>query len=130
RFGTRMKPICLPFGMQHLPNDTKLTVSGWGDSLTFKDKPAKRAVTVPLWSKDQCSSEISADDNQICAGETGKNSCNGDSGGPLMHQFEAKRMVIEGIVSQGFATCGNQFFPVSFTSVRSFLPWIDSKIRM
>lgn len=130
RFGPKIKPICLPFGMRHLPNDVKLTVSGWGNALTFRDKPAKRAVTVPLWNRDQCTNEISADENQICAGETGKNSCNGDSGGPLMYQFEAKKMVLEGIVSQGYSTCGNQFFPVSFTRVRSYLNWIESKMTM
>lgn len=67
---------------------------------------------------------ISADLN-ICAGSEGKDSCEGDSGGPLMYQENGKRWVVIGIVSWG-KFCGE--YPGVYTNVKYFLPWIDKRI--
>ncbi|TVY12542.1 Trypsin [Lachnellula arida] len=70
---------------------TTLTVAGWGttseDASTLP--AALRKVSVPVISRAACQSEYStADvtDNMFCAGLTagGKDSCSGDSGGPIV----------------------------------------------
>lgn len=67
---------------------------------------------------------------QICAGDIGKDSCVGDSGGPLKfvdiyngHQ----RFVQFGIVSGGSTNCGNGK-PAVYTNIASYMPWIAYKI--
>lgn len=128
RFDNKLKPICLPFNMQELDFGTIMTVSGWGTTLAVDDNyPAKRSVYVPLWNQADCTYN---DEGIMCSGSKGKGSCDGDSGGPLMHMFKINHMVLEGIVSQGHSTCGNSFFPVIFTNVRKFLNWIDDKMQV
>ncbi|KAL7728084.1 hypothetical protein ACLKA6_002231 [Drosophila palustris] len=133
QFTDTLKPICLPFGSNsHIEEPTAgtwLTVSGWGLTSSPNDSVAKRAVSIPLWTTSRCLSDTRRDESQICCGMSGKGSCNGDSGGPLMNEFENKRMVLEGIVSYGTRDCGTSF-PGVFTRVRSFGDWIESNMIM
>lgn len=122
--GTNVKPICLPFDNITMGPSVgdKVTAIGWG----LPNQPHKTAVTNPLKDNAQCKLDSPIESRQICADENNRGSCPGDSGGPLMYQFEDKRMVIEGIVSYGFF-CGH---PNSvYTRVRSYLPWIMNKIK-
>lgn len=66
----------------------------------------------------------------ICAGGGGKDSCKGDSGGPLMYMDEYNatyRMVQYGIVSQGSSSCSTN--PGIYTDVRKYVRWILDKIK-
>ena len=62
---------------------------------------------------------------------TGKESCSGDSGGPLFYresQFSKPYYQI-GIVSFGLSQfCGKNKYPGFYTKVEAFLPWIESKL--
>ena len=63
---------------------------------------------------------------QICAGgEYAKDTCAGDSGGPLMY-FDRKhsRWTAYGIVSFGFTHCGMAGHPAVYTNVSEYLEWI------
>ncbi|KAH8311915.1 hypothetical protein KR044_008548, partial [Drosophila immigrans] len=133
-FTSMLKPICLPFGNNlNIPepiSQSPLEVAGWGKTLSREDDVAKRAVSVPMWSKEKCLEEPLRDESQICVGITGKGSCNGDSGGPVMYLFESKRMVLEGIISYGDDPCAYPDRPGVATRVRSFSSWIERNMRM
>lgn len=65
---------------------------------------------------------------QICAGgEAGKDSCKGDSGGPLMYENGRTYEVI-GLVSFGPRYCGQEDVPGIYTNVYEYNPWIRSTI--
>lgn len=133
QFGPKMKPICLPFGSNRISEpsaDSFLIVTGWGLTMEENEFPAKRDVTISLWQKDMCNQVFRVDETHICAVEAGKNSCNGDSGGPLMYEFSRRRMVLEGIVSYGIKNCRNTHFPGVYTRVRSYGDWLDQQMEM
>jgi secreted trypsin-like serine protease len=71
-------------------------------------------------------------DTEICAtGPTGgKDSCFGDSGGPLIvaDKGNDKGYTQVGIVSWG-PQCGNPLFPGVYTRVSSFSDWIEENIK-
>jgi len=61
---------------------------------------------------------------QLCAGgDLGKDTCRGDSGGPLMY-FNGNSWIIYGIVSIGPKICGQKNFPAIYTKVSYFTDWI------
>lgn len=67
-------------------------------------------------------------DSQICAGgENGKDSCKGDSGGPLMHEL-GDTFVIVGVVSFGSVICGQEGAPALYTHVYKYLAWLKSEM--
>lgn len=73
-------------------------------------------------------------EKHICAGdlEKGKDSCRGDSGGPLMSvnlYTDEKRYIQYGLVSSGGLSCNTtQRLPTIYTNVIAFLPWITDNI--
>lgn len=88
---------------------------------------------MPLFSQSECRRKFAArnvdiSDFQVCAGGNyAEDSCDGDSGGPLM-RFQDNAWVIEGIVSFG-VKCGFQGWPAVHTRVSSYENWIRSTIR-
>lgn len=69
-------------------------------------------------------------DTQICAGGVqGRDSCTGDSGGPLMTVYNdnSEQWYIEGIVSFG-TTCGTKGWPGVYTKVNAYLDWINENL--
>lgn len=68
---------------------------------------------------------------QICAGGiAGRDSCRGDSGGPLMgHVRAASNWLVLGVVSYGPSPCGVEGWPGVYTRVGAYVDWILSKLR-
>lgn len=69
---------------------------------------------------------------QICAGgEAAKDTCAGDSGGPLMY-FDRKhsRWFAYGIVSYGFNECGLANHPAVYTNVEPYMEWINKTTQI
>lgn len=133
QFGPKMKPICLPFGENDIPEPevrSIMTVAGWGLTMEDNEKPAKRDVSIQLWDTKDCNRIFHVDERHLCAAETGKNSCNGDSGGPLMYEFDKRRMVLEGLVSYGVQDCKDNNYPGVYTRVRHFYNWLNQKMVM
>ena len=97
--------------------------------------PIKLKLRVPLVSRENCSEVLTPygahlGPKQICAGgELAKDTCAGDSGGPLMH-FDSKlsRWVTYGIVSYGFTQCGLAGHPAVYTNVVDYIDWITETI--
>ena len=60
---------------------------------------------------------------------TGIDSCNGDSGGPLiMKGFINDPYYQIGIVSFGLKNCGSDI-PAVYTRVTNYLPWIERNLK-
>ncbi|CAH2292934.1 complement factor D [Pelobates cultripes] len=112
-----------------IPEGTRCLVSGWGQiRLTGKRPDTLNEVLVTVISRDQCNRRDYYDneltDNMMCAGEKGKDSCEGDSGGPLICNS-----VAVGIVSFGSRKCGNAKRPGIYTRIVRYNNWINSTMH-
>ena len=59
-----------------------------------------------------------------------KDSCSGDSGGPLFEQYNGSYPFYQiGLVSFGTNLCGRGL-PGVYTRVAAYLPWIESKMEL
>lgn len=133
RFGSKLKPICLPIGSDIHPApapESLLSISGWGRTSMQHTYPPKRRSIVVLWNAEQCNESISLDETQLCTGDPSKHTCSGDLGGPLMKFLPNSRMLLEGIVSYGFVDCLNTDLPSVYTRVRSYRAWIENNMRL
>ncbi|OAD59342.1 Serine proteinase stubble [Eufriesea mexicana] len=130
-FTKQIRPICLPSGSQ-LYSGKIATVIGWGSLRESGPQPAiLQEVSIPIWSNSECKSKYGAAapggivDSFLCAGRAAKDSCSGDSGGPLM--VNDGRWTQVGIVSWGIG-CGKGQYPGVYTRVTHFLPWISKNL--
>ncbi|XP_032521526.2 CLIP domain-containing serine protease HP8 [Danaus plexippus] len=136
-------PICLPVteDLQNVELGGRVgTVAGWGLTETEKYSPVLLKVNVSIRTGEECThyynrspgtKENDRTTNYLCAGEYLKDSCNGDSGGPLMLEGEYKginRNIQYGIVSHGPKQCGSDF-PGVYTAVTKYIGWILDNIR-
>ncbi|MPC31355.1 Coagulation factor XI [Portunus trituberculatus] len=66
----------------------------------------------------------------LCAGGDGKDTCRGDSGGPLQlsNRAETRRFVV-GITSVGPEVCGRQNTQALYTNVHFYVQWILETLR-
>ena len=93
-----------------------------------------RQVEVPIMSREKCRDEmysqidVHVSANEICAGyhEGGKDSCDGDSGGPLICRNAENRWWQHGVVSWGKG-CADPDFPGVYVDVAKLLSWITEK---
>ncbi|KAL7646622.1 UNVERIFIED_CONTAM: hypothetical protein RMT77_001873 [Armadillidium vulgare] len=148
-----VRPICLPetsddAGAKSLDSQ-KMTVAGWGytdeKSNGGKEPMALLKAIVPIVDYQTCQKWYDAEtkvspsspsyvkiynDKHLCAGmETGeKDSCRGDSGGPLMKSDGKGRKSLIGIVSAG-SGCGRPKVPGIYTRTVSYVPWILSILK-
>ncbi|XP_026316200.1 phenoloxidase-activating enzyme-like [Hyposmocoma kahamanoa] len=133
-----IRPICLPKEniYSYAEKDLVLLTSGWGVSkqsldmlgwFDMKDKlsPVKLHVEVPYIPLEKCKSQLPVSNEHICAGDVGKRSCGGDSGGPLMYELNGQYEAV-GVTSYGSDVCA--VLPIVYTNVYSNLPWIEGVI--
>lgn len=138
-----IQPICLPIqlDMKHINMTNPMPfIVGWGSTqeLFFSSESRNTAmmeVQIPLTDIEKCKEAYASgynviDDRVLCAGyqEGGKDSCDGDAGGPLMWPKE-NQFYLMGIVSYGFISCGEANRPGVYTRVTSFVDWIVEKIN-
>ncbi|KAJ2945113.1 hypothetical protein O0L34_g9172 [Tuta absoluta] len=134
-----IKPICLPLTditQSKLP-DLRFYVAGWGAlNQTHKESYIKQHVGVPYRTMDQCQPAFNVSyrraslwHGQICAGgEPGKDSCKGDSGGPLMYE-NGRTFELVGVTNFGDALCGTEGVPGVYLKVYEYLFWIRKNIK-
>merc|ERR1712004_231066 len=143
-------PICLPWSEDnaeiayYVEEGNRATVAGWGRTRSRNSQNAQnqlrkdkvnvkhlQQVAVPI-ANDKCTKPpFNIDtDRQICAGgERGKDSCNGDSGGPLFIRDRSSDPWIQiGLVSFGTTRCAKGV-PGVYTRVIHYLPWINSHLK-
>ena len=110
------------------------TVSGWG-ALSENGASPKvlHKVKLPIVSNAECNSPGAYDGevvgSQVCAGlrQGGKDSCYGDSGGPLWVSAGGQDYLV-GIVSWGEGCAAPRKYGV-YTRVSSYTKWIDGKMN-
>lgn len=134
-FTNHVKPICLPTS----PDLGQLYWSaGWGQTEWKGSSHVKLKVSLPLSEHNACrnlyaSKRVFIGDEQMCAGgRAGRDTCKGDSGGPLMRQVRAgyeNHWVVDGVVSLGHSPCGVPGWPAVYTKVHSYLSWILANIQ-
>ncbi|KAM3962539.1 CLIP domain-containing serine protease HP8 [Aphomia sociella] len=136
-----MRPICLPFTKELRDQDlvgVSADVAGWGATEDGLQSPVLLNVELPILNNQDCvdayNGSIRIYDSQLCAGGVAnKDSCGGDSGGPLIYPGVAGklglRFVQRGIVSYGSKRCGIGGYPGVYTRIASYMKWILDNMR-
>ena len=141
-FGHLIQPVCLPSGDQH---DTGMsTVVGWGSARNprvssknhlqeadldiLSDRECIEAYkTHPSFFKVRLNSKL-----HLCAGKVkGVDSCNGDSGGPLIVKTGAglsSRSYLVGVVSGG-PECAEGYAGY-YARISNYLQWINKYVTV
>ncbi len=107
-------------------------VTGWGQMGENDERypDALFGVSLPIVAQGTCEAQLGADriqETEICAGvpEGGKDSCYGDSGGPLtVPNGEGTGEVLAGVVSWG-DECGAPNSSGVYTRVTEYIDWIN-----
>lgn len=150
-FNDFVSPVCLPTPSYTLrigePENNRGFLSsgkvvGWGQTYTDADDESKtvpsarqQKLKMPFVSNQNCiekfrtfgvnlENDISIDKHLCAGGEKGKDSCKGDSGGPLIaRKSSLSPFLLVGVVSGGTSRCGVGA-PGIFTRVTDYLDWI------
>lgn len=96
-------------------------------------------MQIPIIDKQNCEQELKTTrlgdaftlhKSFICAGgEEGRDTCNGDGGGPLVCPIpNTERFVQVGVVSWGVG-CGTEGIPGVYTAVPRFRNWINEEMK-
>jgi len=125
-----VRPVCLAaFGGPDLAGQTA-TVVGWGSLKENGPQPnILQEVTVRVWDNKVCKDTYGPAapggimDHMLCAGQKGKDSCSGDSGGP-MQVGSGDTWTQVGVVSWGIG-CGKSHYPGVYSRVSKLRDWID-----
>lgn len=132
---TKMMAAILPHQNERLRDRAKCTTSGWGitDVNSLYPSPVLQSIDVRIINSVICKFSYSQihttiTDQMICAGFWwgGKDSCNGDSGGPLICDSTQDRGIrkLFGVVSWGYG-CGEPLYPGVYARVQSVRSWIE-----
>ncbi|KAJ8925739.1 hypothetical protein NQ315_009587 [Exocentrus adspersus] len=136
-----VRPVCLPTSEEtRNASFNYCVVTGWG----FTDSQGQNAdvlqkVDLPVMNLTQCreiyksEKKVKLSHRQLCAGgRNNKDSCPGDSGGPLhVASFinDETRYVQQGVVSFGHRFCGSVGFPGVYTKVAYYMDWILDNMK-
>jgi len=131
KFTEWVYPICLA---QQPSSEREMWLSGWGRTDTLESSPIKLKVSVWRENRSSCATtyravHVRVIHSQLCAGgEAGRDSCTGDSGGPLMIREGTGPWQAEGVVSFGMG-CGLEGWPGIYTNIPSYMTWIRRVIN-
>ncbi|XP_032786548.2 chymotrypsin-2 [Daphnia magna] len=131
-FSSVISPVCLHDNVTHGYVGKDVVTAGWGRTYYKGPKsPVLQKVTLQLKSLDDCRKNLGVQspggvpDHYICAWAPTRDSCAGDSGGPLMLAEDGCQI---GVVSWGIG-CATNTYGV-YTRISSFRDWIDkNKVR-
>ncbi|XP_059387706.1 uncharacterized protein LOC132121957 [Carassius carassius] len=133
-FTDYIRPVCLAAHNSVFNSGTDSWITGWGnigEGVPVPSPNVLQEVEVPVIGNRQCNclygvGEIT--DNMICAGllEGGKDSCQGDFGGPMV-SMQSSVWVQSGIVIFGTG-CARPELPGVYTRVSHYEEWISSLV--
>lgn len=134
---TGITPIALSTKSSDELTGLTATVLGWG-AVNYENPSVPQfpvllhSVDVPIVSLDVCNDPASYNNaiykNQLCAGvaEGGRDSCVGDSGGPMVVSVEGQ-LQQAGVVSFGYGCALPNFYGV-YTDIPYFIGWINQYV--
>nr|XP_029731266.1 venom serine protease-like [Aedes albopictus] len=130
-FDAGVSRACLPYIYQNTNfNNVYLEALGWG-TLDFGERLATelQKVSLQVVNQTSCRTQLSGmntvQDSQICTYTPGKDSCQYDSGGPLLYTDQSGGTVYAiGVINYGI-TCASKYPSVS-ARVTSYLSWIET----
>ncbi|XP_036615924.1 cationic trypsin-3-like isoform X2 [Trichosurus vulpecula] len=123
---SRVSAISLPESCA--ATGTSCLISGWGNTASSGADYSEllQCLEAPVLSDSSCHSAYPGriTSNMICVGylEGGKDSCQGDSGSPVVCNGE-----LQGIVSWGYG-CAQKGKPGVYTKVCNYVDWIEETI--
>ncbi|XP_062419605.1 transmembrane protease serine 9 [Pungitius pungitius] len=125
-----IQSICLPSPVHRFLKDTECYIVGWGsmrEGGSLTNLLQKAAVSIIDQADCQRSYGNVLTPNMMCAGhmEGGRDTCMGDSGGPLTCRQPSAPWFIAGVTSWGHG-CGRIGFPGVYTDVTSVRKWIST----
>ncbi|XP_053245613.1 vitamin K-dependent protein C-like isoform X2 [Podarcis raffonei] len=130
-------PICLPSKKlaEHLEREaTQAVVTGWGsqsEDSKVNYSSVLNYIEIPVAPRNDCVNSMlnSVSENMLCAGILGDNrdSCHGDSGGPMVTKFKNTWFLI-GLVSWGEGCGAIDNFGI-YTKVSAYLDWIYQQMK-
>ncbi|XP_066969924.1 phenoloxidase-activating factor 3-like [Macrobrachium rosenbergii] len=127
-----VQPICLPdaqFNPKSFLGNQEAIVAGWGRTELGFDSNILKRTNIPLVETEKCQPlyNVRLNTDQLCFGGVGRrDSCNGDSGGPVFQADPRGINYLIGIVSFG-NRCGED--PAIYTSVAPYRSWITQNMR-
>ncbi|XP_076042129.1 brachyurin-like [Oratosquilla oratoria] len=132
-FNEYIQPVCLPSksDMSDTMEGETVTATGWGKNSdsAWGTTNILRKVDVPVISNSECAETFGTiiTDKLLCtSGAEGMGTCEGDSGGPLIHKKD-NRVETRGVVSFGSSAGCEEGYPDAFTRVTEYLDWIETK---
>ncbi|KAI1891713.1 hypothetical protein AGOR_G00146600 [Albula goreensis] len=116
-------------GGKELQTDDEVSTAGWGSTNNLGRRPDKlQEVDVKIISRTLCGRGdyygTKFTNNMICASEKRQDTCDGDSGGPLLFNG-----ISVGVTSNGGKKCGTSRKPGLYTNISHFTQWIDSTMK-
>jgi secreted trypsin-like serine protease len=137
-FQNNIRPVCLPI-QSRITNKfvgQSANVTGWGETSSEDSQlsPVLLEAEVPVLSNHACESTLlsvnptllgAITDNVLCAGGRGTESCNGDSGGPLM-VLDEERWYQIGVASWTLKC--DPLTPGIYTRSTAYIDWINQSI--
>lgn len=127
--GVPSAPLISPWFDDGVTAEAPGFVAGWGRTIWNVSTLPRYLMQadVPIVGDDQCASIwpqfVSA--SMLCAGAppTTRDTCGGDSGGPLSMSFDGSRYVV-GTTSWGAVQCGNGTTPGVYGRISALRPWV------
>ena len=139
-FSPYARPICLP--LRAAIPQKRAIATGWGAiGFGLEQSSSLLKVTLDMFRFEECKDQFEPTrklrtglnaTTQLCAGSRNstKDTCQGDSGGPLQVYNDANvycTYTIIGVTSFG-QNCGLAGVPAVYTTVYSYLSWIENLI--
>ena len=123
------RPICLT--SESGPYDN-LFLTGWGKTKNSKLSHVMQEIDLDPIDDLKCSKKwrMFNSSRQLCAGQSGRSACKGDSGGPLSTRVNGKVFQV-GIVSYGDQRCASGTgTPTVYTKVSAYYQSIHSTVNL
>ncbi|XP_049853801.1 serine protease snake-like [Schistocerca gregaria] len=139
KLSSRVRPACLN-SLTQLPTN-RVIIAGFGaESSRSTEFGTARYVDVTEIPALQCQKAlpqltrigVKVNESLICAADEagGRDSCRGDSGGPLQVRLDKPhcQFSVAGLSSFGPVFCGEPGVPSVYTSIAEYLEWIESVV--